>query len=103
MGRVLTVSRDRSLPPKCLYEWKKESYLISETKNQSEKSLKNTEISLQLRSGASITPAIVKDIAKMIKFVEEMEHIRKTYCPRCRDRAIRELQAQYGVKPYDEE
>jgi len=50
-----------------------------------------------------MTPQALKDIAKMIKFVQEMEHIRKTHCPRCRDQAERDLQAQYGVEPYEDE
>lgn len=75
---------------------------MSEAKNQSSRSLADQQISLHLRPGADITPEILKDIAKLIKYVEEMEHIRKTYCPRCCDRATRELNAQYGVEEFDD-
>ena len=75
---------------------------MTDIKPQSEPSLSDIKISVR-HGGGPMTPQALKDIAKMIKFVEEMEHIRKTYCPRCRDQAARDLQAQYGVEPYEDE
>ena len=74
---------------------------MTDTKSQSELSASDADISVQMR-GHPMTPEALKDIVSMLKYVNKMEHVRKTFCPRCRDRAIRELNAQYGVEELDD-
>ena len=74
---------------------------MTEIPPQSDWSLDNIGIHVRYR-GDHMTPEILKDIIKMVKYVDEMEHVRKTCCPRCRDRELQALAVKYGAQEFDD-